>query len=65
MEISYFKKKYPLAWGIFSRFIPFLTVVFILLFILSYFLSKFYKLDIFWWLVGFLFITFYVWWLIR
>jgi ABC-type multidrug transport system fused ATPase/permease subunit len=65
IEISYYKNKYPLAYKLLSKLIPFLSLFLIFLVLFSGYLSIFYPKS-FWFIVLFIIIvSFYVWWLIR
>jgi len=65
MEISYYKKKYPLAYKLLSKLIPFLSLIFIFFVFISWYLSIYYPNSIWFYLLFSIIIIFYVWWLIR
>jgi len=65
LEISCYKKKYPLSYKLFSKVVPFLSLIFIFFVFISWYLSIYHPKSFwFYWLFSII-IIFYIWWLIR
>jgi len=65
LEISYYKKKYPLLYKLFSKLIPFLSLVFIFFVLVSGYISVKYPKSFWFYFLFSIIIIFYIWWLIR
>ena len=65
LEISYLKKKYPVLRKVFSKIIPFGSLILLLLVIITWILWVFYPHSWAFFVLSFIIIIFYIWWLIR